>query len=205
VSYFVSGDSGFYTAANGDSLIFTGGSGITTSVTNASPGGRVTIDVDNTVIRTTGVQTISGSLSITGDLIVSGNTVTTDVSTLVVEDSLIELAANNSSSDSLDIGFFGQYASGGVKYTSLVRDASDGKYKLLIDGTEKPAAGNTVNVAAFSTGTLVTNIEAGSVSTSTLTATGLSYLESPGATDGIVYRSSSGEIKYSFTVDGGTF
>ena len=106
-------------------------------------------------------------MAITGDLVVSGNTITQDVSTLVVEDSLIQLAANNSVSDSLDIGFFGQYnKSGSVQYTSLLRDASDGKYKLLTNGTEKPADGNTVNVSAFSTGTLVADIEATSVTVS---------------------------------------
>ena len=202
-SFNIAADSGTTdTFSTGETLTFVGGDGIDTVVSDNT----VSFAVDSTVIRTTGNQTIDGTLAITGDLVVSGNTITQDVSTLVVEDSLIQLAANNSVSDSLDIGFFGQYnKSGFVQYTSLIRDASDGKYKLLTNGTEKPADGNTVNVAAFSAGTLVTNIEAGSVSTSTLTATGLSYLESPGATDGIVYRSSSGEIKYSFTVDGGTF
>jgi hypothetical protein len=47
----------------------------------------------------------------------------------------------------------------------LFRDASDsGKYKLLVGGTEKPSAGNTVNTLAFSTGTLVTNLTGGTVS-----------------------------------------
>jgi hypothetical protein len=201
-SFNIAADSGTTdTFSTGETLTLTGGDGVSTTVAN----NQVTFDVDNTVIRTTGGQTINGSLAITGDLVVSGNTITQDVSTLVVEDSLIELAANNSVADTLDIGFFGQYANDGTKYTTLMRDATDGKYKLLVNGTEKPSAANTVNVASFSTGTLVANVEATSITTSTLTATGLSYLASPGSTDGIVYVDSAGVIKYSFTVDGGTF
>lgn len=201
-TFTINGDTGTDTFATGGTLTFTGGDGVDTTVTDDV----VTIDVDNTVIRTSGTQTIDGTLAITGDLVVSGNTVTQDVHTIVVEDSLIELAANNNISDALDIGLFGQYNDGTVKYTSFVRDASDGKYKLLTGGSEKPAAGNTVNVAAFSTGTLVADIEAGAVSTGTLTATGLAYLATPAPTSAFMYVDDvTGEVKYSYTVDGGAF
>lgn len=203
-TFDIVGDAGSFQFSTGGTLTIIGGDGITT---DASVPNQLRVNVDSSVIRTTGVpnQTINGTLAITGDLVVAGNTVTQDVQTLVVEDSLIHLAANNSVADSLDIGFYGQYASGGVKYTALMRDATDGKYKVLINGTEEPSAGNTVNVAAFSTGTIVADIEATSVSTSTITATGLAYLASPGSTDAIVYRDSAGVLKHSFTIDGGTF
>ena len=113
-------------------------------------------------MRTTG-GTISGDLAVTGNLVVSGNTITQDVETLVVEDALIQLAANNAA-DSVDIGFFGQFDSAGTKYAAVFRDASDsGKFKFLTGGTEKPLAANTVNVAAFSTGTIVANVESQNV------------------------------------------
>lgn len=143
-----------------DTLTFVGGDGITTSI---GPTDNVKIDVDGTVVRTTG-GTISGSLTVTGNLVVLGNTVTQNVETLAVEDSLIQLAVNNLG-DGVDIGFFGQYVNGGTKYTTLFRDASDsGKFKLLTDGTELPSAGNTVNVAAFTRATLDANITGGTVS-----------------------------------------
>ena len=111
-------------------------------------------------------------MAITGNLVVSGNTITQDVETIVVQDSLIELAANNAA-DALDIGLFGQYNDGSTKYTALFRDASDsGKYKLLTGGTTKPSAGNTVDPTTFSTGTLVTNIEA-----TTVTIKGINVLD----------------------------
>jgi len=158
----IAGDSGTDAVSLAtDTITFVGGDGITTSAYSANS--NVRFDVDNTVVRTTG-GTISGDLAVTGNLVVSGNTVTQDVETLIVEDSLIQLAANNAA-DAIDIGLFGQYVSAGTKYTALFRDASDsGKYKLLTGGTEKPLAANTVNVAAFSTGTLVADITGGTVS-----------------------------------------
>ena len=160
----IAGDSGTDAVSLATDIItFVGGDGITTTAYSANS--NVRFDVDNTIVRTSGSQTITGDLAVTGNLVVSGNTITQDVETLIVEDSLIQLAANNAA-DAIDIGLFGQFVvTGNTKYTALFRDASDsGKYKLLTDGTEKPLAANTVNVSAFSTGTLVANITGGTVS-----------------------------------------
>ena len=144
-----------------DTLTFVGGDGITTSI---DPTDNVKIDVDNTVVRTSGSQAITGDLAITGNLIVTGSEIIQDVATIRTEDTLIHLAANNAA-DALDIGFYGQYEDSGTKYTAFYRDASDsGVYKLLIDGTEEPTIANTVNAAAFARGTLNANITGGSVS-----------------------------------------
>jgi hypothetical protein len=160
-SFNIYGDSGVTAVAGGDSLTLVGGDGIT-SVAGAGP--NVTFDVDNTVVRTSGSQTINGDVAITGNLIITGNTITQDVQNITTEDSLIELAANNIS-DALDIGFFGQYNDGTTKYTTLIRDASDsGIYKLLTAGSEKPSTGNTVNTAAFTRATLDANFTGGTVS-----------------------------------------
>ena len=160
-SLSIAGDTGTDTVAlNGGTLTFEGGDGITSAVTND----KASFAVDNTVIRTSGSQTISGDLAVTGNLVISGNTITQDVETMKVEDSLIQLAANNAA-DAVDIGFFGQYNDGSTKYTALFRDASDsGKYKLLTGGTTIPSAANSVNVTAFSTASLVANITGGTVS-----------------------------------------
>ena len=120
-------------------------------------------DKANTAITTSG-GTISGDLSVTGNLVVSGNTVTTDVETITVQDSLVKYA-NNNLADALDIGFYGTYNDGTQKYATFFRDASDsGKFKILVGGTTEPDAANTVNPSGFSTGTLVANIEGGTVS-----------------------------------------
>jgi hypothetical protein len=144
-----------------DTIDFEGGDGITTEVFAAN--NTVKIEVDNTVIRTTG-GTISGDLAITGNLVVTGTEIVQDVTTIRTEDALIQLAANNAA-DALDIGFYGEFVDGTTKYTALIRDASDsGKFKLLTNGSEEPSAANTVNVDAFSTATLVANITGGTVS-----------------------------------------
>ena len=58
-------------------------------------------------LRSDESDTLSGNLTITGNLEVQGDTVTTDVATLQVEDPLIKLAKNNTGSEAVDIGFYG--------------------------------------------------------------------------------------------------
>jgi hypothetical protein len=161
-SFGIAGDTGTGTVAGGETLTIVGRDGITTVAVDAN--NSILVDVDNTVVRTSGSQTISGDLAVTGNLVISGNTITQDVETMKVEDSLIQLAANNAA-DAVDIGFFGQYNDGTTKYTTLFRDASDsGKYKLLTGGTTVPSAANSVDPSTYSTATLVANITGGTVS-----------------------------------------
>jgi hypothetical protein len=143
-----------------DTLTVTGRDGITTSVIAAN--NTILIDVDNTVVRTSGGQVISGDLAITGNLVISGNTITQDVETITTEDSLIKLAANNVS-DALDIGFYGQYNDGATKFAGLVRDATDGKFKLFVGETTDPTS-NVVSYDATNRATLDANIVSGTVS-----------------------------------------
>jgi hypothetical protein len=151
-----------------DTFTITGRDGIDTVAVDAN--NTVLIDVDNTVLRTTGSWTIDGSLGIAGNLTVAGTYVTQDVDNVSTEDPLIQLAANNNA-NIVDIGLFGQANTGASTiYTALFRDASDGKYKLLTDGTELPTS--TVNVTAFSTATLVADLEA-----TTVTIKGLNVLD----------------------------
>lgn len=110
---------------------------------------------------------IDKDVQISGNLVVSGNVFSVNVSTLSVTDSLIHLASNNSVSDTLDIGFFGNYNDGGgVKYTGLFRDASTDSFKLFEALTPAPTTtvdtGNTsftqARLEAFLTsGALFTN------------------------------------------------
>jgi len=147
-------------ALSSDTLTITGRDGIDTLAVDAN--NTILIDVDNTVLRTTGNQTKVGDLTVTnlgvtGNLTVAGTYVTQDVANVSTEDPLIQLAANNTA-NIVDIGLFGEANTGSSTiYTALFRDATDGKYKLLTDGTELPTS--TVNVTAFSTATLVADLE----------------------------------------------
>lgn len=94
---------------------------------------------------------IGENLTVSGNLTVLGNTTTINVETLVVEDSLIRLASNNST-DSIDIGFYGVF-NGNTK-SGLFRDSSDGTFKLFTDYT----------------GDLTSNVVSGLINLATLNA-----------------------------------
>jgi len=89
---------------------------------------------------------VGGNLTVTGDLTVEGTTTTIDTQTLTVEDPLIEVASNNTSTDAVDIGWYGKYApSGTVLYAGLFRDTGDSKFKLFRNLEEQPTT--TVNTS----------------------------------------------------------
>ena len=108
--------------------------------------------------------TITGSLVVTGNLTVQGNTTFVDTEILSVEDSLIKLA-NNNTSDTVDIGFYGQYDSTGTKYAGLARNAATDNF-FLFKGLTADPAGNTLasgSVTAANAATLIANVSAYSV------------------------------------------
>jgi len=93
------------------------------------------------------VVTIGNDLTVTGDLLVSGDTVTVNTATLSVEDPLIKLASGNAA-DSVDTGFYNKYVEESTtKYAGLFRDVSDsGNPFILFDGLQEEP-GTTVNTS----------------------------------------------------------
>jgi hypothetical protein len=159
-SFDIAGDAGTGTVAGGETLTFVGRQGIETIAVDAN--NSILIDVDNTVVRTTGNQTITGDVSITGNLVVSGNTITVDSEVLRVNDSII-LLANNNIGDTVDIGFAAHYGPTSDEHTGLVRHAADGKWYLFENYDDHFIHGtNTINIAdpSFVTSNLVANLEA---------------------------------------------
>jgi hypothetical protein len=127
-----------------ETLTVAGGDGITTSI---DPTDTIKIDVDNTVIRTTGNQTISGDLSLTGNLTISGNVTSIGVQSLNVTDPVIFLAANNTTSDIVDIGFVGHYnESGSNNHFGIVRKAATND-AYIFTGYNEEFVTNTLNLA----------------------------------------------------------
>ena len=97
------------------------------------------------------------NITITGNLTVQGTTTTVDTTNLEVTDSLIYLAAEQYTTDALDIGIFGAYGAAGNSagnhpHAGLVRDASDAKWKL-VSGVADPVS-NEVNFATATFDTL---------------------------------------------------
>ena len=73
------------------------------------------------------------------DLNVIGNATFTTVSNIDVTESMISLANSNTVSDLIDIGFYGQYNSSGIKYRGLVKSISLGRWILFKDITTMPS------------------------------------------------------------------
>ena len=182
------------TTKNGDLVIGTGGNGTTNRIIFSAngfddpanntqltidPGNRIHIEVPTqSTSTTTGALTVAGGIGVIGNMNVggnvtitgtisllgAGNTVSTD--TLSVANAMLFLA-NGNVSDTIDIGVIGEYTAGTKKYLGFVRDASDGIFKLFIDGSTKPS--NTVNFAEG--GLNFASAKVGALETSNTTAT----------------------------------
>ena len=101
-----------------------------------------------------------GNLTVSGNLVVSGTTTTVSSTTIEVNDPLLFLAQNNTSSDAVDIGFFGTYDTGGTdKFAGLFRDANDGKFRLFKDSTDEPSTTVNTGATGYAVATLVANVE----------------------------------------------
>lgn len=101
-----------------------------------------------------------GNVEIAGDLIVSGNVTTVNVSSLEVTDPLIYLAGNNYSSDLVDIGFVGNYYDGASqRHAGIVRHAADDKFYLFKGYTAEPD-NNVIDVGNTSLGYQIAQLNA---------------------------------------------
>ncbi len=170
-----------------DTLRFVGAQGITTS----DSGNTVTFDVDNTVVRanafTGGTQTINtnltiganNNLTVTGNLIVFGNTSTLNMQQFEVQDPLILLGVGNYFSDTKDIGFASHYNDGANAHTGLIRDSGTKEYHFFQGYTGELDANNNINLsdpsyreanvtAAYFKG----NVIAGTIAANSITTTG---------------------------------
>jgi hypothetical protein len=89
----------------------------------------------------------AGSLTVSGNLTVNGTTTTVNSTTLVVDDPIIKIADGNSA-NSVDIGFAGSRTIGGTySHTGLVKDATDGIWKLFSGVSTEP--GSTVDFTTW--------------------------------------------------------
>ena len=188
-----------------DTLTFTGGAGITSTVGTNS----VSFDVDNTVVRANTAslrQTIDGDVIISGNLSILGTSTTYNVETLTVEDSLIALGKNNAS-DAVDIGFYGHYNNGADRHAGLMRHAGDGFFYLFDNYNVEPT-GNVINVAdgSFRQANLKSNLisqwaNAAVLQVGTLNVAGATTLKSLTLTDDLTVPN-GGTGASSFTAGG---
>jgi formylmethanofuran dehydrogenase subunit D len=151
------------TTGDGNLVLATGANGATNAIVFAAGG----LDSDNTqmtitpdesvriVIDTpstspsTGALIVDGGVGIQGDVNIQGNitfggegtSLTTE--NLAVTDPLIYVGDQNAG-DAVDMGIVTEYKDGATtKFAGVVRDASDGVFKIFSDATTKPTS--TVN------------------------------------------------------------
>jgi hypothetical protein len=127
-----------------DTLTVTGGVGIDSYGYDAN--NTVVLSVDNTVIRTTGNQTITGNTTIQGNLYVTGTSFSVGATNLDITDSIINLANGNFFSDTLDIGVVGSYNNGVNAHVGIIRDA-DTKEWYFFQGYTPDVNANSVNIS----------------------------------------------------------
>ena len=161
-SVYWAADDGITNVVAGDGL--TGGGTSSTVTLNVAAANGVTVSADavginagpTLTVNSTGVH-VNNALSISdltlsGNLTVSGTLTTIDTNNLTIEDPMIKVA-NGNATDAVDVGFYGMYTNGGTRYTGLVRDATDGIYKLFTALEVEPTT--TVNTAAVGYGTAI--------------------------------------------------
>ena len=154
----VTAGDGLVANATGVHVVAANGISVSADAVGVTTGSTLTVN-------TSGIH-VNSALSITdltlsGNLTVNGTLTTIDTTNLTVKDSMIELANGNVSTDSLDIGFYGQFGATGAKFTGIFRDASDGEYKLFTGSETEPTT--TVDTAAtgYSIATLNAYLKSG--------------------------------------------
>ena len=112
-----------------------------------------------TNLSVAGISTFTGDATFTGNVTILGSNSEISTTQINVNDPLLQLA-NNNTSNTVDIGVFGQYNSGsGNVHSGLFRDASDGTWKFFKEYNIEP--GTTIDTAA--NGFSYANVSVGSI------------------------------------------
>jgi hypothetical protein len=167
------------------------------------PDTKVSINIPTaSTSSTTGALVVNGGVGIAGSVNIAGNTTitgnltfgggSTTTSNLAVSDPLI-FVGNAATGDTNDLGIIEEYKVGAsTKYAGIVRDATDGIFKIFNGASTKPSS--TVN---FSEGGLGYGaLQVGTVSAAAITGSGNLTI----ATDKLVVNSSTGAVSMAGTL-----
>jgi hypothetical protein len=146
--------------------------------THIVPSANISYDLGTTLLRYATVHAsnvasvdgnFTGDVSVGGNLTVSGTLTTIDTVNIKVKDPIIELADNNNTSDTIDIGFYGRSGNATATFFhGLVRDhattpsVSSSYFRLFSTNT---APTTTVDTAAagYNQGTLFAYLNSGAL------------------------------------------
>lgn len=146
----------------------TGGTGVTVTGTPAA-GWTPTLAIGQDVATTANVTfrniNATGNVQIDGDLTVSGNTVTVNVTNLAVEDNMIYLNSGSAVANP-DLGIAGNYNDGTYAHAGIFRDATDGIWKFFHGYLPEPDASPYIDTSntSFTLSTVQANTFVGSLS-----------------------------------------
>lgn len=101
---------------------------------------------------------VTSDLTVDGNLTISGTTTTVSTQNLNVTDPMIYMGDGNSG-NSVDLGIVSAYNDGTYQHAGLVRDASDGKWKLFRGVTDEPTT--TINFTQATLDTLAVGLVEG--------------------------------------------
>ena len=148
---------------------------------------------------TGGATYLDGDVTISGNLFVNGNVTTINANNLSIADSMIYLAENNPG-DTLDIGLVSAFTDAvSYQHTGLVRDATDGVWKLFANVEAEPTTTIDFTGASYAN-LLVGNISAtyGGTFSGTLTVGASGFINSGGnVISGGTMRDSKGDVRAS--------
>ena len=123
----------------------------------------------------TGSVEIDQDLTVDGNFIVNGSNVLVSATQIQIEDTLLQLGHENSG-NTTDLGIVISYNDGTQKHSGLVKDITDGKWKLFDGVTTEPST--TVDFTQGSLDTLVVNgLEATTLSVGNVSNTEIGYLD----------------------------
>lgn len=132
-------------------VTFVGDDGIQTVVASGTPN-QLKVAVDNTVVRTSGAQTIGGdktftnNVAINGNLTVSGAVITTLSETVKIEDSLLVLNSNETGTPATDAGLIVER--GTSQNVGLFWDESADEW-VFVNTNEDGTTNGNVTIASY--------------------------------------------------------
>ena len=117
-----------------------------------------------------GYVTITKDLSVTGNIFVSGNSTIISANSLALNDPLLYLGENNPN-NLFDLGLVGSFTSTQYQHTGIVRDHNDGKWKFFSNVVIEPTT-----TVTFDNNTIYDTLKVGTIEASVANIAGTNLL-----------------------------